>query len=159
MGIGSASESGTLKSYQQEGDWGSRGIGSRGRHHFRGNCISPNLCYLLPVPVYWDMGDVTHMLNLSQQVEPKSADQLLPLVYQELRRLAGRQVACQVPGQPLQPTALVHEAWGFEKTVSPLDSTLGGVEDEKLLCYAWRSCFLANTIYLSVPADNHNIPL
>ncbi len=43
--------------------------------------------------------------------EPKSASDLLPLVYEELRRLANHKLANEAPGQTLQPTALVHEAW------------------------------------------------
>jgi len=42
---------------------------------------------------------------------PKAAEESLPLVYQELRKLAAQRVASEAPGQPLQPTALVHEAW------------------------------------------------
>ncbi|MGA2748958.1 MAG: ECF-type sigma factor [Verrucomicrobiota bacterium] len=43
--------------------------------------------------------------------EPPPGEELLPLVYQELRRLAGQKMANEAPGQTLQPTALVHEAW------------------------------------------------
>src|SRR5207244_432875 len=43
--------------------------------------------------------------------DPQAAEQLLPLVYNELRRLAGRKIAREVPGQTLQATALVHEAY------------------------------------------------
>jgi RNA polymerase sigma factor (TIGR02999 family) len=45
------------------------------------------------------------------QGDPKAAGELLPLVYTELRRLAAHKMAAEVPGQTLQPTALVHEAW------------------------------------------------
>ena len=43
--------------------------------------------------------------------EAHSADELLPLVYDELRRMAGYRMALEAPGHTLQPTALVHEAW------------------------------------------------
>ncbi len=57
------------------------------------------------------MSDVTRILDRVQQGEPKAAEELLPLVYQELRHLAAHKLAGQPPGQTLQPTALVHEAW------------------------------------------------
>ena len=55
--------------------------------------------------------DVTRILQRAQQGDPRAADELLPLVYDELRRLAARKMASEAPGQTLQPTALVHEAW------------------------------------------------
>ena len=51
------------------------------------------------------------MLEAVQQGDPKAAEKLLPLVYDELRRLAAHKMANEAPGQTLQPTALVHEAW------------------------------------------------
>src|SRR5262249_17222797 len=57
------------------------------------------------------MRDVTHILERVQQGEPKAAEELLPLVYQELRKLAALKMAQEKPGQTLQATALVHEAW------------------------------------------------
>ena len=57
------------------------------------------------------MSDVTRILDAIQQGDPKAAEELLPLVYEELRRLAALKMADQPPGQTLQPTALVHEAW------------------------------------------------
>lgn len=57
------------------------------------------------------MSDVTCLLNAIQQGEPKAAEELLPLVYQELRQLAAAKMARENPGHTLQPTALVHEAW------------------------------------------------
>lgn len=56
-------------------------------------------------------GDVTQLLSAIESGEPDAADQLLPLVYNELRRLAAYKMAHEQPGQTLQPTALVHEAW------------------------------------------------
>lgn len=57
------------------------------------------------------MGDVTRLLDAVERGEPRAAEELLPLVYEELRRLAHRYMAKEVPGQTLQATALVHEAW------------------------------------------------
>ena len=57
------------------------------------------------------MSDVTQILDAIQQGNPKAAEQLLPLVYEELRRLAAAKMARQTPGQTLQATALVHEAY------------------------------------------------
>jgi RNA polymerase sigma factor (TIGR02999 family) len=57
------------------------------------------------------MSDVTRILDRVQQGEAKAAEELLPLVYDELRRLAAHKMAGESPGQTLQPTALVHEAW------------------------------------------------
>lgn len=57
------------------------------------------------------MSDVTRILEAIECGEARAADQLLPLVYTELRRLAAHRMASENPGQTLQPTALVHEAW------------------------------------------------
>jgi RNA polymerase sigma factor (TIGR02999 family) len=57
------------------------------------------------------MGEVTRILSAMEQGDPHAASQLLPLVYDELRRLAAYRLAHQAPGQTLQPTALVHEAY------------------------------------------------
>ena len=57
------------------------------------------------------MADVTQLLNAFDGGDPKAADQLLPLVYEELRKLAAAKMAQEKPGQTLQATALVHEAW------------------------------------------------
>ena len=57
------------------------------------------------------MSDVTRILEAAQQGDPTAADQLLPLVYEELRRLAAHKMANEAQGHTLQPTALVHEAW------------------------------------------------
>jgi RNA polymerase sigma factor (TIGR02999 family) len=57
------------------------------------------------------MSDVTRILEAIEQGDPKAAEELLPLVYQELRQLAAHKMAHEAPGQTLQPTALVHEAW------------------------------------------------
>jgi RNA polymerase sigma factor (TIGR02999 family) len=57
------------------------------------------------------VSDVTQLLSAIDEGDPKAADQLLPLVYEELRRLAASKMAHEKPGQTLQATALVHEAW------------------------------------------------
>src|SRR5262249_14718027 len=57
------------------------------------------------------MSEVTRVLSAIEQGDPSAAEQLLPLVYDELRQLAAVQLADERPGQTLQPTALVHEAY------------------------------------------------
>jgi RNA polymerase sigma factor (TIGR02999 family) len=57
------------------------------------------------------MNDITVLLHRLQQADSIAADELAPLVYQELRRVAAQKMAREVPGQTLQATALVHEAW------------------------------------------------
>jgi len=57
------------------------------------------------------MSDVTRILERVERGDPRAADELLPLVYEELRRLAAAKMAQQRPGQTLQATALVHEAY------------------------------------------------
>src|SRR5947209_8477342 len=57
------------------------------------------------------MTDVTQILSAIEQGDPHAAEQLLPLVYDELRRLAATQLARENPGQTLEATALVHEAY------------------------------------------------
>jgi RNA polymerase sigma factor (TIGR02999 family) len=57
------------------------------------------------------VSDVTHILNAIEQGDPHAASELLPLVYDELRKLAAARIADEKPGQTLQATALVHEAY------------------------------------------------
>jgi RNA polymerase sigma factor (TIGR02999 family) len=57
------------------------------------------------------MSEATRILSAIEQGEPRAAEQLLPLVYDELRRLAACKLAQEKPGHTLQPTALVHEAY------------------------------------------------
>jgi RNA polymerase sigma factor (TIGR02999 family) len=57
------------------------------------------------------MSDVTQILSAIEQGDPHAAEQLLPLVYDELRKLAAQKLAQEKPGQTLQATALVHEAF------------------------------------------------
>jgi RNA polymerase sigma factor (TIGR02999 family) len=61
-----------------------------------------------PVP---PMSEVTRILSAIEQGDPSAAEQLLPLVYDELRQLAAQKLAQEKPGQTLQATALVHEAY------------------------------------------------
>jgi len=57
------------------------------------------------------MSDVTRLLEAVEHGGPRAAEQLLPLVYDDLRKLAAHKMALEAPGQTLQATALVHEAW------------------------------------------------
>src|SRR5436189_4865561 len=57
------------------------------------------------------MSDVTRILQSIESGDPQASGELLPLLYNELRLLAARKMAREAPGQTLQPTALVHEAW------------------------------------------------
>jgi RNA polymerase sigma factor (TIGR02999 family) len=57
------------------------------------------------------MNEVTRILSAVEQGDPHAAEQLLPLIYEELRKLAAQRLAQEKPGQTLQPTALVHEAY------------------------------------------------
>jgi hypothetical protein len=57
------------------------------------------------------VSEVTHILEAIDRGEPKATEELLPLVYDELRTLAAQRMADESAGQTLQPTALVHEAW------------------------------------------------
>jgi hypothetical protein len=65
--------------------------------------------------------DVTQLLNALEQGDPHAAEELLPLVYQELRKLAAQRMAQEQPGQTLQPPTLVHEAHfrQYQATVGP----------------------------------------
>ena len=70
----------------------------------------------LPLPAivrssYVIISNATVLLHAAEQGDLRAADQLLDLVYGELRRLAAYKLGREVPGQTLQPTALVHEAW------------------------------------------------
>lgn len=57
------------------------------------------------------MSDVTRILSAIDEGDPQASERLLPLVYEELRRLAAQKMAQEIPGQTLQATALVHEAY------------------------------------------------
>jgi RNA polymerase sigma factor (TIGR02999 family) len=66
---------------------------------------------LLRAGIIRTMSEVTRILTAIEQGDPQAASQLLPLVYDELRRLAAQKLAHEQPGQTLPPTALVHEAY------------------------------------------------
>ncbi len=69
-------------------------------------------CCRLPVLDYFRrVNDFTHILERVAHGNPKAADELLPLVYEELRKLAAHRMANEASGHTLQATALVHEAW------------------------------------------------
>src|SRR5262249_2294444 len=68
------------------------------------------ILYRFPRPVP-PMSEVTRILSAIDQGDPQAAEQLLPLVYDELRKLAAQKLAHEKPGQTLQATALVHEAY------------------------------------------------
>ena len=65
------------------------------------------------------MSDVTRLIDAAAAGDPRAAGELLPLVYDELRKLAAARMAAEAPGQTLQPTALVHEAY-LRLVASPL---------------------------------------
>src|SRR5262249_32837977 len=71
----------------------------------------PRARVLTPVSEALFMADVTHTLDAIGQGDPHAAEHLLPLVYEELRKLAAEKMAQEKPGQTLQATALVHEAY------------------------------------------------
>jgi RNA polymerase sigma factor (TIGR02999 family) len=66
------------------------------------------------------MSEVTRILSAIEQGDPHAPEQLLPLVYDELRQLAAQKLVQEKPGQTLQPTALVHEA--YLRLVGPADT-------------------------------------
>ena len=73
--------------------------------------ISSRLAFGAEFLIITSMSGVTHLLRAIEAGDPKAADELLPLVYDELRRIAAAKMAHEAAGQTLQPTALVHEAW------------------------------------------------
>ena len=73
------------------------------------------------------MNDVTRILSAIEQGDPKAPEQLLPLVYEELRKLAAQRLAHESPGQTLQATALVHEAYLRLVGSEPPPGTAGGI--------------------------------
>src|SRR5262249_531212 len=78
--------------------------------HSRVTAVGPGVRAGRPL-VTTSMTNVTHILSAIEQGDPHAAAQLLPLVYDELRRLAAQKLAQEKPGQTLQATALVHEAY------------------------------------------------
>lgn len=74
-------------------------------------CLALETCANAGFGQNGEVSEVTCILDRVQQGEAKAAEELLPLVYEELRKLASARMAWIPPGQTLQPTALVHEAW------------------------------------------------
>src|SRR6266446_2071475 len=74
---------------------------------------APELLFSIPPPLgsMQPVSEVTRILDAIQKGDPNAAGKLLPLVYEELRRLAAHKMAGEAAGHTLQPTALVHEAW------------------------------------------------
>src|SRR5258708_40371052 len=68
-------------------------------------------CHPLPLRYSEGLSEFTHILERVEHGDPKAADDLLPIVYEELRRLASQKMAHEAAGHTLQPTALVHEVW------------------------------------------------
>jgi hypothetical protein len=88
------------------------------------------------------MSDVTRILSQIDSGDPAAAEQLLPLVYDELRKLAAAKLAHEKPGQTLQATALVHEA--YLRLVSPAcragaESDDAGVQSQPAVGNYWSS--------------------
>ena len=84
------------------------------------------------------MSDVTRILSAIEQGDANAAAELLPLVYEELRKLAAQKLAQEAPGQTLQATALVHEA--YLRLVGPAGGNDAGAEDRN---WAGRRHFFA----------------
>ena len=76
-----------------------------------GQIMSERPCYDSNQPEFHEVSDATVIMAAVERGEPTAADQLLVLVYDELRKLATSKMAREMPGQTLQPTELVHEAW------------------------------------------------
>src|SRR5207244_3913379 len=75
-------------------------------------CLALPPCTSSPAAVIFTfMSEVTRILSAIEQGDPQAAEQLLPLVYDELRQLAAQKLAQEKPGHTLQATALVHEAY------------------------------------------------
>ena len=74
-------------------------------------CLPTRFAEQLVVIIVGVMSDVTQILSQIESGDPSAAEQLLPLVYDELRKLAAHRLAQENPGQTLQSTALVHEAY------------------------------------------------
>jgi RNA polymerase sigma factor (TIGR02999 family) len=96
-----------LASSPEDGDAGARRVRS-GESHWGYLFCFP---FALRAVCSRRVSEVTRILDAIQKGEPKASEELLPLVYDELRRLAAWHMARESPGQTLQSTALVHEAW------------------------------------------------
>jgi DNA-directed RNA polymerase specialized sigma24 family protein len=87
------------------------------------------------------MNEVTRILSAIEKGDPRAAEQLLPLVYDELRRVAAEKMAREKPGQTLQPTALVHEA--YLRLVAPSQSASQAGQKETVHWDSRRHFFAA----------------
>lgn len=88
--------------------------------------ITFQAAYAMPPRYTADMSEVSQILSGINRGDPHAAGQLLPLIYDELRRLAAQKLAHESPGQTLQPTALVHEAFLRLVPASSSDSVREG---------------------------------
>ena len=94
------------------------------------------------------MGEITHWLEEMREGDPEATEELLSHVYGELRALAASKMAHEAPGQTLQPTALVHEAWEVVDLPAPLpDDDLLAI-DEALNRFAEREPRAAELVKL-----------
>src|ERR1700680_1120874 len=85
------------------------------------------------------MTAVTQILSAIEQGDPHAPEQLLPLIYEELRKLATQKLAQEKPGQTLQATALVHEA--YLRLVTPTKTPLSEKEDKEAVRWNSRGHF------------------
>src|SRR5450755_219985 len=76
--------------------------------------------------ILYGMSEVTHILSNVEQGDPRAAERLLPLIYDELRRLAAQKLAQERPDHTLQATALVHEAYLRLVESTPREQSWGG---------------------------------
>src|SRR6266404_5176184 len=116
------------------GEGGVRGAGSiiTGKERRDWECFSLYLpCPILSQRAVAPMTDVTRILSAIEQGDPHAASELLPLIYDELRRLAAQKLAHEAPGQTLQATALVHEAY-LRLDLDEVDITVEGLSDDIL---------------------------
>lgn len=98
-----------VPSFRFEG-WVTSGTLPKGRR-WRLCCLPGIILESVPLSKATAMSDVTRILSSIEAGDPEAAEQLLPLVYDELRELAAQRMAREAPGQTLQATALVHEAY------------------------------------------------
>ena len=96
------------------------------------------------------MSEVTRILEEIQQGDPRAAEQLLPLVYDELRKLAAEKLAGERPGQTLTATALVHEA--YVRLMGARSASKGAHEDS-LACAAGSVEFANRAHFFAAAAE------
>ena len=105
------------------------------------------------------MSDITHILGRLEQGDARAAEDLLPLVYNELRRVAANKMANEAPGHTLQPTALVHElyvrtgrGWAHADLTSMTGSP-NAAAGSALSGYGWYTGGSKQVVFAT--ADNH----